>query len=142
MKHIIHCYNRSVSEGQTFFEYIGSVLTDEVEGDKLQRLSKEKYERCNYIDVYSTTERKIVLTREVHPVDLSPSKNFLEFIKYVETSYFRTNQDTGANENALFIWNRVRQYAGLPQYEKSDLPAYCHKCQSWHPNPCQKEPNK
>lgn len=47
-----------------------------------------------------------------------------DFILEVESKYFRTNEDVGANQNALFIWNLVREQAGLPRLEMKDLPRW------------------
>lgn len=44
-----------------------------------------------------------------------------DFIVDVESRHFRTNQDTGANANALMIWNMVRDYAGLDELDEDDL---------------------
>jgi hypothetical protein len=55
-----------------------------------------------------------------------------EFIKRVEAGHFRTNQDTGANANALFIWNLVRKEAGLEPLSVKDLPAFCAVHQKYH----------
>lgn len=54
------------------------------------------------------------------------------FIKDVESRHFRTNEDTGANLNALMIWNLVRKHAGLPKLETDDLPAYCATHDTYH----------
>lgn len=45
----------------------------------------------------------------------------LEFIENIESRFFRTEHDTGANFNALFIWNLVREHAGLPKLDQFDL---------------------
>jgi len=45
----------------------------------------------------------------------------VEFIEDVEKSHFRTNGDIGANSNALFVWNLLREYAGLPRLSHDDL---------------------
>lgn len=45
----------------------------------------------------------------------------MEFIEQTEKSHFRTASDTGANPNALFIWNLLREHAGLPRLTKDDL---------------------
>ena len=45
----------------------------------------------------------------------------VELIEDVESRHFRTNMDTGANSNALFVWNIVREYAGLPRITRTDL---------------------
>lgn len=44
-----------------------------------------------------------------------------EFIADVEDCHFRTNGDTGANKNAMFIWNIVRNWAGMECLEEDDL---------------------
>lgn len=45
----------------------------------------------------------------------------LEFIADVEECHFRTAHDTGANPNALMVWNILREYAGLQSLDKDDL---------------------
>lgn len=55
-----------------------------------------------------------------------------EFIKKTEAAYFRTNTDTGANWNAMFIWNVVRKHLGLQPLKLEDLPAYCHTHKTYH----------
>lgn len=55
-----------------------------------------------------------------------------EFIERTEASHFRTDTDTGANFNAIFIWNVVRQHVGLPILKLSDLPAFCETHQKYH----------
>lgn len=52
------------------------------------------------------------------------------FVQEVEKAHFRTAGDTGANPNALLIWNCVRRHLGLKELTKEELPAYCmtHKC--------------
>lgn len=45
----------------------------------------------------------------------------LEFIADIERRFFRTEHDTGANINALMIWNLVRKEAGLPKLQVFDL---------------------
>ena len=42
----------------------------------------------------------------------------------VERAHFRTDQDTGAAEHALVIWNAARKHAGLPYISKADLPKW------------------
>lgn len=49
------------------------------------------------------------------------SAELLELIDRIERSHFRTHQDTGANSNALLIWNIVREAAGLPRLTLRDL---------------------
>lgn len=53
-----------------------------------------------------------------------------EFVKAVEAAHFRTRADTGANHNAMFIWNVVRNHVGLPRITIDELPTYCmtHEC--------------
>lgn len=55
-----------------------------------------------------------------------------DFIKRVEASHFRTNEDTGANLNALLIWNMVRQHLGMTQLTTKDLPSYCITHKTYH----------
>lgn len=45
----------------------------------------------------------------------------VEFIEDVEKCHFRTPYDTGANHNAMFIWNIVRGLAGLDCLDEDDL---------------------
>jgi hypothetical protein len=56
----------------------------------------------------------------------------LKFIESVEKAHFRTNEDTGANPNALLIWNLVRKNCGLAPLSKDDLPAYCQTHKTYH----------
>ena len=56
----------------------------------------------------------------------------IEFIERVEKAHFRTEHDTGANHNALLIWNVVRKEAGLPPISLQDLPAYCATHKMYH----------
>lgn len=53
-----------------------------------------------------------------------------QFVAQVEAAHFRTAADTGANHNALMIWNIVRRHVGLPELTPEDLPAWCmtHSC--------------
>lgn len=54
----------------------------------------------------------------------------LEFIADIERRFFRTEHDSGADLNALMIWNLVRQEAGLPKLQVLDLTIgeeYCDK---------------
>lgn len=52
------------------------------------------------------------------------------FISEVERNYFRTDEDIGANTNALLIWNLVRKKFGYVPLMRGELPAFCttHKC--------------
>lgn len=68
------------------------------------------------------------------------NETLLEFIKDQENRNFRTNQDSGATWNALFIWNAVRRLAGLPDLEMDHLPAYCVTCKEYHVNPHERLP--
>jgi len=43
------------------------------------------------------------------------------WVNKVEASMFRTNRDTGANDNALSIWNLVRKELGMPPLTHRDL---------------------
>lgn len=55
-----------------------------------------------------------------------------KFVEKVESAHFRTQNDTGANEYALFIWNIVRNHVGLTRIIKSDLPGYCLTHKKYH----------
>lgn len=44
-----------------------------------------------------------------------------EFIADVEECHFRTAHDTGANLNAMFVWNIVRNWAGMDSLDIDDL---------------------
>jgi hypothetical protein len=63
----------------------------------------------------------------------------LRFIADVEGRDFRTEHDTGANFNALYIWNHVRRLAGLEPLKKTDLPAFCVTCEKYHHKPHQRK---
>jgi hypothetical protein len=88
--------------------------------------SEDNEELCRIID---SQDRRIQQLENGEPHDLS------RFISEVEASYFRSAYDTGANLNALLIWNLVRENAGLPRLKLTDLPAYCVTCNSYHVNP-------
>lgn len=47
--------------------------------------------------------------------------NLIEFIADVEECHFRTVHDTGAHPNAMFLWNILREYAGLDSLDEHDL---------------------
>lgn len=47
-----------------------------------------------------------------------------EAILAVEAAHFRTNEDTGANLNALVVWSAFRRAIGLPPLSWSDLPKW------------------
>ena len=59
-----------------------------------------------------------------------------KFIAVTEKQYFRTQQDTGATEHAMFVWNRLREYAGLRKLEKKDLAHFCGFCNKYHVGNC------
>lgn len=65
-------------------------------------------------------------------------QSLLIIIEEIEKDHFRTNEDTGANLNALLIWNIIRGKAGLPRLRKDDLPAYCVTCGYYHQDPHQR----
>lgn len=48
-------------------------------------------------------------------------QQLLNFINDVESRHFRTQYDTGANMNAMIIWNMVRKFAGLEELTRDDL---------------------
>lgn len=58
-----------------------------------------------------------------------------QFIAGVEARNFRTVHDTGANQNAMFLWNQLRRFAGLPEITRDSLPAYCVTCKTYHRDP-------
>lgn len=47
--------------------------------------------------------------------------SLVEFIEDVEACHFRTGHDTGANLNAMMIWNIVREWAGMESLDHDDL---------------------
>ena len=62
-------------------------------------------------------------------------KSLKQFIADVEASHFRTDSDTGANWHAMFMWNLVRQHAGMKPLENKDLPTWCENCHKYHVRP-------
>lgn len=66
----------------------------------------------------------------------------LKMIAEVERKHFRTEHDSGANQNAMMIWNRVRKHAGLEPLTLSNLPAWCETCKCYHIKPHSRKPNK
>lgn len=66
---------------------------------------------------------------EKQPVD-KYQEMLRELIDRVEAAHFRTDEDTGAVENVMLIWNIVRQEAGLSRLRMAQLPTWCegHKC--------------
>ena len=48
-------------------------------------------------------------------------KQLLDFIDDVESRHFRTQYDTGANINAMIVWNMLRKFAGLDELTRDDL---------------------
>lgn len=65
-------------------------------------------------------------------MDNAPSKIDSDFVKEVERHHFRTEHDTGANLNAMLVWNIVRKHVGLPPLSKKDLPRYCVHHDTYH----------
>lgn len=59
----------------------------------------------------------------------------LKLIAEVERDHFRTDCDSGAADQAMLVWNRVRQFAGLHRITKLDLPSWCVICESYHVTP-------
>lgn len=49
------------------------------------------------------------------------SQELLDFIAEQERRHFRTHHDVGAHRNALFVWNQLRQFAGLEKLTMRDL---------------------
>lgn len=56
----------------------------------------------------------------------------IEFVNKVEKAHFRTVHDTGANGQAMLVWNMVREHVGLPRICLNDLPAYCETHLKYH----------
>lgn len=57
-----------------------------------------------------------------HQVPPAPAaQTLIQFIETTEAAHFRTPYDTGANLNALLVWNLVRRFAGLPRLTRDDL---------------------
>lgn len=71
-------------------------------------------------------------TNDAAEPTIEPRQCDLEFIKNVEANHFRTEHDTGANQQALMIWNIVRQHFGQPRLSFSDLPAWCLEHNRYH----------
>ncbi len=62
-----------------------------------------------------------------------PNRKLLhQFISSIEKNHFRTDRDSGANPNALMIWNLLREYAGLARLEYKDLPSWCGLHKRYH----------
>ena len=55
------------------------------------------------------------------PAEHGPDKDIKVFIEDMESRFFRTATDTGANPNAMFVWNLVREWAGLDRLTVDDL---------------------
>lgn len=47
--------------------------------------------------------------------------SLIEFIEDVEKCNFRSGHDTGANSNALMVWNILREWAGMERLTSDDL---------------------
>jgi hypothetical protein len=65
-------------------------------------------------DELAALERQLADERTAHT-------ELLAFITDQERRHFRTEHDTGANTNALFLHNQLRKLAGLPELQVSDL---------------------
>jgi hypothetical protein len=63
---------------------------------------------------------------------IQPKELDKDFVARIEAAHFRTDCDTGANENAMAIWNCVRKHVGLPRLHKSELPSYCLTHRAYH----------
>lgn len=71
---------------------------------------------------------------------MKAGSDILKFVAGVENDHFRTEHNSGAADQALLIWNRVRtELAGLPRLRKTDLPAWCVICEKYHVNPHQRK---
>lgn len=71
-----------------------------------------------------TAGEKTLPAADLIPPPVEPARLLLPLIARVEKNYFRTVSDTGANECAMFVWNQVRQEAGLLPLRLSDLRAW------------------
>lgn len=60
-----------------------------------------------------------------------------DFVKNIESRFFRTDKDSGADSNTMMIWNTVRTYLGMNSLTKGDLPTWCKKCEKYHVGSCQ-----
>ena len=56
--------------------------------------------------------------------------DLIEFIADFESRFMRTESDTTANPNALFVWNIIRERAGLPRLNRVDLTCACEYSES------------
>jgi hypothetical protein len=77
---------------------------------KMAGLSNQDKERLAWLDGYFAAHD-----------EKQKDMTLLEFIEDIESRFFRSNSDTGANSNALFIWNMVREKADLPKLTHEDL---------------------
>ena len=66
----------------------------------------------------------------------------LQFIADTERAHFRTVHDSGANSNAMMLWNLLREHAGLSKLRLNDLPTWCSVCSQYHKSPMYKAPCK
>jgi len=99
---------------------------NEIHGDGINcTYRRESFSSCTAF--WSVTDWHNVCTNQTHKL--------LQFIYDVEQSTFRTVHDTGANWNGLYLWNRVRKFAGLSKLTWNDLDAYCGTCECYHVNP-------
>lgn len=64
----------------------------------------------------------------------------LQFIADTERAHFRTVHDSGANSNAMMLWNLLREHAGLSKLMLNDLPTWCSVCSQYHQSPMCKAP--
>ena len=71
------------------------------------------------------------MTNSAEPL-VSARQCDLDFIANVERCHFRTNTDTGANPNAMLIWNIVREHFCQPRLTVEDLPAFCLVHKRYH----------
>jgi hypothetical protein len=82
--------------------------------NRLDEISKVMIDSMTLRGVHAShIERALA---RLDPMYVSPA-----FVESVERSYFRTNSDTGANSNALAIWGRVRDAAGMDRLTMDGL---------------------
>ncbi len=79
-----------------------------------------------FIDLIRETSEKRdpCATWTTEEIEIDVSTLLTGLMAKVESAHFRTVTDTGANPNAMVIWNALRRAAGLPGLSKDDLPAH------------------
>ncbi len=83
-------------------------------------MSKQMTHHCTLTEARGAAAMAGFDLLEAKPAALS----ITDLIAKVEADHFRTVIDTGANPNAMVVWNALRRHAGLPGLSKDDLPAF------------------